>query len=124
MLCGRQPPSWTARQSLHCAPGPYLPDMQEIPTDTVLRARVFVDHRASAMAEAGDLLVPIREGRWSPERIAAELGEVASGTAPGRANATEITFFKSVGVAIQDLVAARCIEANARRLGLGTEVAL
>lgn len=64
--------------------GSYHPTMQEIPTETVLRARVVVDHRESALAEAGDLLVPIQQGRNSAERIAAELGEIVSGTKPDR----------------------------------------
>ena len=104
--------------------GSYHPTMQEIPMETVLRARVVVDHRESALAEAGDLLVPIQEGRYSADRIAAELGEIVSGSKLGRANAGEITFFKSVGVAIQDLAAASRIVSNAQRLGLGTLVQL
>lgn len=88
------------------AVGSYLPSMQEIPAETVCRARVVVDHRESALAETGDLLVPIRAGVWSADRIAAELGEVVRGVKPGRTGAAEITFFKSVGLAIQDLHAA------------------
>lgn len=102
--------------------GSYQPTMQEVPTATVLRARVVVDHRESALAEAGDLLVPIQQGRWSADRIAGELGEIISGQRPGRVSAEDITFFKSVGVAIQDLHAAARIVANARRLGLGTAI--
>ena len=104
--------------------GSYHSAMQEIPAETVLRARVVVDHRESALAEAGDLIIPIQQGRYSADRIAAELGEIVSGRKAGRADDTEITFFKSVGVAIQDLVAATSILANARRLGLGTSVQL
>jgi ornithine cyclodeaminase/alanine dehydrogenase-like protein (mu-crystallin family) len=104
--------------------GSYHPTVQEVPAETVLRARMVVDHRESALAEAGDLLVPIRQGRCSADRITAELGEIFSGAKPGRANDQEITFYKSVGVAIQDLVAATHILANARRLGLGTTVQL
>jgi len=100
--------------------GSYQPGMQEIPTETVLRAHVVVDHRESALAEAGDLLVPIQQGCYSADRIAAELGEIVSGRKPGRADAHEITLFKSVGVAIQDLAAASRILANAREMGLGT----
>jgi ornithine cyclodeaminase/alanine dehydrogenase-like protein (mu-crystallin family) len=100
--------------------GSYRPEIQEIPTETVLRARVVVDHRESALAEAGDLLVPIQQGCYSADRIAAELGEIISGSKPGRADANEITFFKSVGVAIQDLAAASRILVNAREMGLGT----
>ncbi len=104
--------------------GSYRPDVQEVPGETVLRARVVVDHRPSALAEAGDLLVPIAQGRYSADRIAAELGEVASGRKPGRVSPDEVTLFKSVGVAIQDLAAALRILANARRAGLGVPVLL
>jgi ornithine cyclodeaminase/alanine dehydrogenase-like protein (mu-crystallin family) len=86
--------------------GSYQPTMQEVPAETVLRARVIVDHRESALSEAGDLLVPLRAGRWSADRIVAELGELVRGTHPGRTRADQITFFKSVGNAIQDLHAA------------------
>jgi ornithine cyclodeaminase/alanine dehydrogenase-like protein (mu-crystallin family) len=104
--------------------GSYHPTMQEVPIETVLRARVVVDHRESALAEAGDLIIPIQQGRYSADRIAAELGEIVSGANPGRADDQEITFFKSVGVAIQDLVAASRLVANARQLGLGTALEL
>jgi ornithine cyclodeaminase/alanine dehydrogenase-like protein (mu-crystallin family) len=106
------------------AVGSYQPTVQEIPMETVLRARVVVDHRESALAETGDLIIPIQQGRYSADRIAAELGEIVSGKKTGRADDAEITFFKSVGVAIQDLVAASRILANARLLGLGTVVQL
>ncbi len=102
--------------------GSYQSTMQEIPAATVLRARVVVDSRESALAEAGDLIVPIEQGRWSADRIAAELGEVVSGHKLGRTNADEITFFKSVGVAIQDLAAAVRIAENASRQRLGTSL--
>ncbi len=106
------------------AVGSYRPDVQEVPAETVLRARVVVDHRESALSEAGDILVPIRQGRCSPECIAAELGEIAGGRRPGRCADDEITFFKSVGVAIQDLAAAAAALDNARKLGLGTTIPL
>jgi ornithine cyclodeaminase/alanine dehydrogenase-like protein (mu-crystallin family) len=104
--------------------GSYQPGVQEVPAEVVLRARVVVDHRASALAEAGDILAPIRQGRYSADRIAAELGEIVSGKRPGRVARDEITFFKSVGVAVQDLAAASRIFQEAQRLGLGTAVQL
>jgi ornithine cyclodeaminase/alanine dehydrogenase-like protein (mu-crystallin family) len=101
------------------AVGSYRPDVTEIPAATVCRARVVVDHRASALEEAGDLLGPLRQGMISPSHVHTELGEVRLGRSPGRGCAEEITLFKSVGVAIEDLCAgARAVE-NARRLGLG-----
>jgi ornithine cyclodeaminase/alanine dehydrogenase-like protein (mu-crystallin family) len=106
------------------AVGSYQPAVQEIPMETVLRARVVVDHRKSALAETGDLIIPIQQGRYAADRIAAELGEIVSGRQPGRADATEITLFKSVGVAIQDLVAAQHVLAGALKQDLGTSVTL
>jgi alanine dehydrogenase len=106
------------------AVGAYTPQMQEIPVETVLRAKVVIDHRESSMAEAGDLLIPLRQGRMTEAHIYAELGEIAAGLKPGRASAEEITFFKSVGVAVQDVAAASAALEAARRMGLGTEVTL
>ena len=104
--------------------GAYTPHMQEIPAETVLRAKVVIDHREASLAEAGDLLIPLRQGRMTEAHIYAELGEIAAGIKPGRASAEEITFFKSVGVAVQDVAAAGAALEAARRMGLGTEVAL
>jgi ornithine cyclodeaminase/alanine dehydrogenase-like protein (mu-crystallin family) len=104
------------------AVGSYKPDVSEIPPETVCRARIVVDHRASALAEAGDLLLPLRQGRIRKEQVHAELGEVLAGRAPGRRSAGEITLFKSVGLAIQDLFAAARAAANARTLHLGIDL--
>jgi alanine dehydrogenase len=106
------------------AVGAYTPQMQEIPVETVLRAKVVIDHRESSMAEAGDLLIPLRQGQMTETHIYAELGEIAAGLKPGRASAKEITFFKSVGVAAQDVAAASAALKAARRMELGTEVTL
>jgi ornithine cyclodeaminase/alanine dehydrogenase-like protein (mu-crystallin family) len=102
--------------------GSYRPTMQEVPTATVARARVVVDHRPAALAEAGDLLVPIEQGKFSAGSIVAELGEIVVGRAGGRTDENQITFFKSVGVAVQDLAAASRIWDNAQRLNAGTRV--
>lgn len=106
------------------AVGAYTPQMQEIPVETVLRAKVVIDHRGASLAEAGDLLIPLREGRMSEEHIAAEIGEIVASLKLGRTTEDEITLFKSVGVAVQDVAAASAVLAAARRMGLGTEVAL
>jgi ornithine cyclodeaminase len=98
--------------------------MQEIPADTVLRARVVIDHREASLAEAGDLLIPLQQGLMTEAHIYAELGEIAAGRKPGRASSEEITLFKSVGVAVQDVAAAAAVLEAAQRLDLGTEVAL
>lgn len=101
------------------AVGSYKPEVQEIPAETVLRALVVVDHRESALEETGDLIIPIQRGLMTDTDIHAELGEIVAGTALGRTSAGQVTLFKSVGVAIQDLAAgARVLEeAQARDLG-------
>jgi ornithine cyclodeaminase/alanine dehydrogenase-like protein (mu-crystallin family) len=106
------------------AVGSYKPHVREIPAETVLRARVVVDQREAALEEAGDLILPLREGLIGKDHIHAEIGEIVAGLKAGRQSDTEITFFKSVGVAVQDLAAAGCALANAERLGLGTELRL
>jgi alanine dehydrogenase len=104
------------------AVGAYTPQMQEIPAETVLRAKVVIDHRQASMAEAGDLLIPMRQGLLDEDHIYAELGQIAANTKPGRSTPEEITLFKSVGVAVQDVAAAGAVLEAARRLNLGTSV--
>ena len=102
--------------------GSYTPDMQEIPSETVKRARVFVDSRSAVLAESGDLIQPIQAGLFGEDHVQAELGEIILGHKPGRQSMEEITYFKSVGVAVQDAAAAQLALENARKLGLGQEV--
>lgn len=104
------------------AVGSYAPDMQELPAETVSRANLVVDSRSAALAESGDLIQPIQAGLFTEAHIRAELGEIISGRLPGRVSPEEITIFKSVGVAVQDAVAAQLALRNARAWGLGTEV--
>ena len=98
--------------------------MQEIDTDTVRQARVFVDSRAAALAETGDLIIPMRAGVISSSSIHAELGEVLSGKVTGRESAAQITLFKSVGVAVQDAISAHWALEGAVKANLGTTVTL
>lgn len=104
--------------------GSFTPQMQEIDAATVRRARVVVDSREAALAEAGDLIIPLRGGAFGREHVSDEIGEVLAGHKPGRTSATQITFFKSVGVAVQDAAAARLVAANGAALGLGQVVTL
>ena len=106
------------------AVGAYTPQMQEIPVETVIRAKVIIDHLDSSMAEAGDLIIPMQQGRFSEDQIYAELGEIAAGLKPGREADSEVTLFKSVGVAVQDVAAAGRVLVAAERLGLGVDVTL
>ena len=104
--------------------GSFTPEMQEIDAATVRRARVVVDSRVAALAEAGDLIIPLRAGEIDLDHISTELGEVLAGEKPGRTSAEQITFFKSVGVAVQDAVAAQRVVRNGAALGLGSMVNL
>ena len=104
--------------------GAYRSTMQEVPAATVARARVFVDQRRAAWAEAGDLVIPREQGLIDESHIAGELGELVLGRVAGRADDNQITFFKSVGNAVQDAAVAQLAFQRARALGLGTEVRL
>jgi len=96
---------------------------RELDSATVAAARVFVDSRESAMAEAGDLLIPIQEGAITAAHIVAELGEVVAGKQPGRRSPQEITVFKSLGLAIEDVVAAAFVVRHATQTRRGRSVA-
>ena len=104
------------------AVGSYTPEMQEVPAETLQRAKIFVDSRSASLEEAGDLIQPIRAGLFNESHIYAELGEVVLEQRPGRESAEEITYFKSVGIAAQDAMAAQVALANARKMNIGTEV--
>ena len=106
------------------AVGSYQPTVQEIPAETVIRSKLVVDHRESALEETGDLIIPINDGRYHPDRIHAELGEIVVGHKAGRTDSKEITFFKSVGVAIQDLIAAGRALELAKQQGLGQVISM
>jgi ornithine cyclodeaminase len=105
------------------AVGSYTPDMQEVPAETLIRAKIFVDSRSASLEEAGDLIQPIRAGLFDETHICGELGEVVSGQLHGRGSPEEITYFKSVGIAVQDAMAAQLALTNARKMSIGTEVA-
>jgi len=104
------------------AVGSFVPEVAEVPAETVARARVVVDSREAAWIEAGDLIQPLRSGLIDADHIVAELGEIVLGREPGRSGPDEITFFKSVGVAVQDASAAHLAVINARGAGLGQQI--
>lgn len=85
--------------------GGFTPDMREADDDAISRARVFVDTRAGATREAGDIVQPLASGVLKEDRIVAELAELARGRKKGRESDAEITLFKSVGAALEDLAA-------------------
>jgi len=102
--------------------GAYTPQMQEVPVETVARARVVVDSYVTVMEEAGDIVRAIQAGAFHESDIHAEIGEIILGSKVGRASEDEITFFKSVGNAVQDAAAAQLTLQNARQMKLGREV--
>jgi ornithine cyclodeaminase len=102
--------------------GAYTPEMQEVPAETLQRAKIFIDSRSAALEEAGDLIQPIRAGLFDESHICGELGEVVLGKIPGRQTPEEITYFKSVGIAVQDAMAAQVALNNARKMNIGKEV--
>ena len=104
------------------AVGSHRPDLREIDGATLARAKVVVDSREAIMAECGDILLAIKEGSIAKENIHGEIGEVLAGTKPGRARADEITLYKSVGIAIQDVATANLVYYKALKQGVGTNV--
>jgi alanine dehydrogenase len=106
------------------AVGASIPTARELDTAAVANARLFVDRRESALNEAGDVLIPIREGAFAATHIVAEIGEVLTGTAVGRRNDSEITLFKSLGLAVEDLACAHFLHARAAEDGVGIKAEL
>jgi ornithine cyclodeaminase/alanine dehydrogenase-like protein (mu-crystallin family) len=95
---------------------------REVDTETMAASALFVDRRESTINEAGDYLFAMREGAIGPDHIRAELGEVLTGAKPGRTSADEITLFKSLGLAIEDLAAANYLYRKAKELNAGVWV--
>ena len=106
------------------AVGACFADARELDTDAVRRARLFVDRRESTLAESGDFLIPKREGAFGDEHIVAELGDVVTGKVPGRTSAAEVTLFKSLGLAVEDLAAAHHVAARAEAEDRGIAIDL
>jgi len=106
------------------AVGSYKPDMCEIPERTILRAKIVTDHKETCLKEAGDIIQPIDKGLFSPDKIYGDIGEIASGKIRGRESEGEITVFKSVGNAVQDLSAAAHVLKKAEKLNVGVEIDL
>jgi ornithine cyclodeaminase/alanine dehydrogenase-like protein (mu-crystallin family) len=101
------------------AVGAFTPATRELPSDLVARARVYVDTRAGAFSEAGDLLLPVEEGKFDLDRVVGEVGDLVLGSLA--ADAAQLTVYKSVGAAFLDAATARLAYDRARAQGLGTE---
>ena len=115
---------WLAAGAHVNAVGACVPSARELDTAAVVGARLFVDRRESALNEAGDFLVPKSEGVIGDDHIKGEIGELLTGQAKGRSNRQEITIFKSLGIAVMDLVSAHYVVAAAREKGVGTDIEL
>jgi ornithine cyclodeaminase len=106
------------------AVGSSVPFTRELDTEAVVRARLFTDRRESILNEAGDFLIPCREGAFGDDHVLGEIGDLLLGRVPGRQSSRDITLFKSLGLAIEDLAAAHHIYTKANQGGGGTLVEL
>lgn len=106
------------------AVGAHTPRKRELASDTVVRARLFAEYRQAILNEAGDVLIPIEEGRVSQAHILGEIGEVAGGMVQGRLSPDDVTIFKSTGIAVEDVVAAKIVYERAMAKGIGYRVEL
>lgn len=106
------------------AVGSSIPSARELDTEAMVKSRLYVDRRESVLAEAGDFLIPREEGAIDNDHIVGELGELVLGRIPGRTSPNEITLFKSLGLAIEDVASARLIYERAVAEGSGTWIEL
>jgi len=106
------------------AVGAFTPGTRELDTEAIRRARVFVDTWDGALTEAGDVLLPLEEGTIEKRHLLGELGDLVAGRVPGRQGDAEITVFKSVGSALEDLAAANLAYDGAVAAGLGQAIDL
>jgi alanine dehydrogenase len=115
---------WIAPGAHIVSVGACRPDQRESAPSLVARSRLFVDSRAAALVESGDVVLGIKEGRFAEQHIRGELGEVVLGRVAGRTDPNQITLFKSLGMAVEDVVAADLVYRRATDTGAGTELTL
>ncbi len=115
---------WIARGTHINAVGSSVPFARELDTAAIVNSRLFVDRRESTIHEAGDFLFPKKEGAIGDEHIQGEIGELLIGRVSGRRSSEEVTLFKSLGLAIEDLASAHHIYVKATEKGMGTRVEL
>jgi ornithine cyclodeaminase/alanine dehydrogenase-like protein (mu-crystallin family) len=101
--------------------GAHAPAMRELDTKTVLRSKIVCDLVEACKAEAGDFIIPSNAGEWDWAKVHGSLGDVILGKLPGRESDQELTVFKSVGLAIQDISTALQVYNKAKQSGAGTE---
>jgi ornithine cyclodeaminase/alanine dehydrogenase-like protein (mu-crystallin family) len=102
--------------------GSHTPNARELDTSIIKRAKFVGDSKEACFSEAGDIILPIKEGAITDSHFYAELGDVVTGKKKGRENNTEITLFKSNGLAIQDVATAKLIYDKALKAGIGVRV--
>jgi len=103
--------------------GACRPNQREMDPKLVARGRVVVDTRAAALRESGDIVMAMAEGYFGPEHVAAELGEVVAGRAPGRISPDDVTIYKPLGMAVEDVAAAQLAYSRACDMGKGVPLA-
>jgi len=116
--------AWVPDGAHICAIGACRPTHRELQAALVARSRVFVDSTVGALAEAGDIVMAIQEGAIGPQHIAGELGALVSGTVAGRQVRGQVTLFKSLGMAVEDVAAAHLAYTRASAGGVGIALAL
>ncbi|PGV01689.1 ornithine cyclodeaminase family protein [Bacillus thuringiensis] len=116
--------SETLQKGVHVnAVGSFRPSMQELPSHAIAKAnKVVVESKEAALDETGDFQVPIKEGLFKANAIHAELGQIISGEKAGRENDEEITIFKSVGLAVVDIIVAKYLYEKAVEQGVGNKI--
>lgn len=116
--------AWVADGAHVVCVGACRPTQQEMPPQLVKRGRLYVDSRDAALVESGDVVMNIAAGLFDASHIRGELGELVLGRKEGRTSAKEITIFKSLGMAVEDVVAADLVFRRAAESGAGTELTL
>ncbi|MCZ6777108.1 MAG: ornithine cyclodeaminase family protein [Ignavibacteria bacterium] len=101
--------------------GSFKPHVREVDDQTITRSKIFVDARSLSLKEGGDLIIPLEKGLISKDDVQADLGELVLGKKKGRESADEITFFKSVGMSVQDIVVANAVYKKALDNNVGVE---
>lgn len=129
VLCTATPATKPAIFGDQIAPGTHInavgsnaPTRQEIDSRVLQRSRIFVDKLEQVMEEAGDIVIPLKAGEISAEKIAGNICDVVTGKIPGRESESQITLFKSVGIALEDITTARIAYEKALKAGIGTQV--
>ena len=116
--------AWVAPGTHVISVGACRPTQREMVPALVARGRLVVDSQAAALVESGDVVLGIRDGLFTDAHVAGELGAVAAGRLPGRTSDTEVTIFKSLGMAVEDVVAADLVYRRAVETGAGTTLEL